>query len=185
MNNIEKDSDSYCYINKISEDYCKKYQERLRIVDDMYSIKDIDCYLNSIQENFNASYVLIDYVNIINVENSIELNKHVTISTWMKLLAKTRNIHIQAICQANRATKDNDAGYARSENLADSDQYGRDAFTVYSIKTNHKDNIYSINPTKNRNGKSEEEIKLWWNRTSGSIYQNSKDKQLNNIKNKF
>ena len=86
-------------------------------------------------------------------------------------LAKKSNIHIQAICQANRATKENDDGYARTENLADSDQYGRDAFVVYSIKTSLGSDKYSINPTKNRNGKPEEEIELTWNAKSGRIAQ--------------
>jgi hypothetical protein len=103
------------------------------------------------------------------LKNLVDASKHVQISNWIKFLAKERNIHVQAVCQANRATRENDDGYARTENLADSDQYGRDAFTVYSIKTDAESNNYSINPTKNRNGKPDEEIHLLWNAKTGQI----------------
>ena len=107
---------------------------------------------------------------ILTLKTLIDATKHIQISTWIKFLAKEKNIHIQAVCQANRATKENDDGYARTENLADSDQYGRDAFIVYSIKTDKDSDNYSINPTKNRNGKPEEAIDLVWNNKSGKIY---------------
>ncbi len=121
-------------------------------------------YLENLASNldYKPDYILIDYANILSLKSLMDMTKHIQISTWMKFLAKEKNIHVQAICQANRATKENDDGYARTENLADSDQYGRDAFVVYSIKTSMENDVYSINPTKNRNGKPEEEIFLRW-----------------------
>jgi len=156
---------------KSAKDYIKKYESRLMVIDDIHSIEQIENILNDLQKlSFKPDYILIDYANILTLKNLVDVNKHIQISTWIKFLAKERNIHIQAICQANRQTKENDDGYARTENLADSDQYGRDAFTVYSIKTDKDTDSYSINPTKNRNGKPEEEINLIWNAKSGKIY---------------
>ena len=151
--------------------YIKAYENQLMIVDDIHSIESIDKLLDDLKNhlNFIPNYILIDYANILSLRNLVDSTKHIQISTWMKFLAKEKNIHVQAICQANRATKENDDGYARTENLADSDQYGRDAFIVYSIKTTMESNIYSINPTKNRNGKPEEEIELVWNGKTGKI----------------
>lgn len=155
-----------------AKDYIKKYEDRLMIIDDINSIEDTEKILDNLQKDFDfiPDFVLIDYANIMSCKKLIEDNKHVQISTWIKFLAKKKNIHIQAICQANRATKDNEDSYARTENLADSDQYGRDAFVVYSIKTHKDTDSYSVNPTKNRNGKVEQEINLFWNGETGKIY---------------
>ena len=154
-------------------DYIKSYETRLLIIDDINSLEQIEKTVEVLKKDlsFSPDYILIDYANILSLKNAFDLSKHIQISTWMKFLAKKSNIHVQAICQANRATKENDDGYARTENLADSDQYGRDAFVVYSIKTSLESDIYSINPTKNRNGKPEEEIELTWNAKSGRIAQ--------------
>lgn len=155
-------------------DYIKAYETRLLIIDDINSLEQIEKTVEALKKDlsFSPDYILIDYANILSLKNAFDLSKHIQISTWMKFLAKKSNIHVQAICQANRATKENDDGYARTENLADSDQYGRDAFVVYSIKTSLESDIYSINPTKNRNGKPEEEIELTWNAKSGRIESN-------------
>lgn len=141
-------------------------------MDDIHSMERIEDFLKNIKKDFDfiPDYILIDYANIITVKTLTEENKHVQISIWMKFLAKENNIHVQAICQANRSTKDNDDGYARTENLADSDQYGRDAYIVYSIKTNKDNTDYCVNPTKNRNGKADDEVVLLWNGESGKIY---------------
>ena len=154
-----------------AEKYIDLYKDRLLIIDDIHSIDQIEVVLDNLESNLNylPDYILIDYANILSLKSIMDMTKHIQISTWMKFLAKEKNIHVQAICQANRATKENDDGYARTENLADSDQYGRDAFVVYSIKTSMENDIYSINPTKNRNGKPEEEIFLRWNPKSGKI----------------
>ena len=164
------------------KDYIEKYGDRLLIVDDVHSIDGIEKILDNLQKEFQfkPDYILIDYANILTLKNLIDANKHVQISTWIKFLAKERNIHVQAICQANRATKDNDDSYARTENLADSDQYGRDAFIVYSIKTDKDNDSYCVNPTKNRNGKPDEEINLFWNARSGKIYGKEKGNNINN-----
>jgi archaellum biogenesis ATPase FlaH len=158
---------------KSAYDYIKNYEARLLIIDDINSLEQIEKIIEELTKDisFIPNYILIDYANILSLKNAFDLSKHIQISTWMKFLAKKSNIHIQAICQANRATKENDDGYARTENLADSDQYGRDAFVVYSIKTSLGSDKYSINPTKNRNGKPEEEIELTWNAKSGMIAQ--------------
>ena len=160
-----------------AEKYIDLYKDRLLIIDDIHSIDQIEVVLENLSSNldYKPDYILIDYANILSLKSLMDMTKHIQISTWMKFLAKEKNIHVQAICQANRATKENDDGYARTENLADSDQYGRDAFVVYSIKTSMESDIYSINPTKNRNGKPEEEIFLHWNPKSGKI--NPCDKQ--------
>lgn len=165
-----------------AKDYIKKYGDRLIIVDDISCIEAIEDILDNLKKNFDfiPDYILIDYANIMMTKKLTDENKHIQFSTWMKFLAKTRNIHVQAICQANRATKDNDDGYARTENLADSDQYGRDAFVVYSIKTNKDTNDYFVNPTKNRNGKAENEIALVWNGVSGKIYETKKQTASHN-----
>lgn len=159
------------YIENV-KDYIKKYEERLMIVDDINSIEQMEGFLDDIKKHFDfvPDFILLDYANIASTKRLTEENKHIQISVWLKFLAKKRNIHVQAICQANRATKDNDDSYARTENLADSDQYGRDAFIVYSIKTNKDNTDYFVNPTKNRNGKAEQEIALVWNGKSGKIY---------------
>jgi len=165
-----------------AKDYIKKYGERLMIVDDINGIEAIEDILEDLKKNFDfiPDYILIDYANIMTTKKLADESKHIQFSIWMKFLAKKRNIHVQAICQANRATKDNDDGYARTENLADSDQYGRDAFVVYSIKTSKDTNDYFVNPTKNRNGKAESEITLVWNGMSGKIYGTEKPKLSNN-----
>ena len=159
-----------------AQEYIKAYNDRLLIVDDIHSIDQIEKVLENLRKNLDyvPDYILIDYANILTLKSLVDATKHIQISTWIKFLAKEKNIHVQAICQANRATKENDDGYARTENLADSDQYGRDAFVVYSIKTDRETDIYSINPTKNRNGKPEEEIELKWNAESGGIYGENK-----------
>jgi replicative DNA helicase len=151
--------------------YISAYQERLMIVDDIHSIDQIEKILENLRKEleFVPDYILIDYANILTLRNLVDVTKHVQISTWIKFLAKEKDIHVQAVCQANRQIKENDDEYARTENLADSDQYGRDAFIVYSIKTDKDSDTYSINPTKNRNGKPEEEINLKWNGKSGRI----------------
>lgn len=163
------------YINNV-KDYIKEYGERLMIIDDINCIDNMETFLNDIKKDFDfvPDFILIDYANIATIKRLVEENKHIQISIWMKFLAKKRNIHVQAICQANRATKDNDDSYARTENLADSDQYGRDAFVVYSIKTNKDNSDYFVNPTKNRNGKAEDEINLIWNGESGKIHGSEK-----------
>jgi replicative DNA helicase len=165
-----------------AKDYIKKYGNRFMIADDINGIEAIEDLLESLRKNFDfiPDYILIDYANIMTTKKLADENKHIQFSIWMKFLAKKRNIHVQAICQANRATKDNDDGYARTENLADSDQYGRDAFVVYSIKTSKDTNDYFVNPTKNRNGKAESEITLVWNGMSGKIYGTEKPKLSNN-----
>ena len=165
-----------------AKDYIKKYGNRFMIADDINGIEAIEDLLESLRKNFDfiPDYILIDYANIMTTKKLADENKHIQFSIWMKFLAKKRNIHVQAICQANRATKDNDDGYARTENLADSDQYGRDAFVVYSIKTSKDTNDYFVNPTKNRNGKAESEITLVWNGMSGKIYGTDKPKLSNN-----
>jgi replicative DNA helicase len=165
-----------------AKDYIAKYGERLMIVDDINSIEASEDLLEKLRKDFDFTpdYILIDYANIMTTKKLTEESKHIQISIWMKFLAKKRNIHVQAICQANRATKDNDDSYARTENLADSDQYGRDAFVVYSIKTSKDTSDYFVNPTKNRNGKAEDEIALVWNGVSGKIYGTEKPKVSNN-----
>ena len=169
-NNTTFTSEKENFIN-VAKKYIDKFKDRILIVDDINSIEFIEKLLADLQKNFHfkPDYILIDYANILTTKNLTDLNKHVQISTWIKFLAKKNNIHVQAICQANRATKENTDAYARTENLADSDQYGRDAFTVYSIKTSKEDDKYFINPTKNRNGKPEEEIEYKWNPKSGKI----------------
>ena len=159
-----------------SKAYIKAYEDRLMIIDDIHSIEQIEKIIDDLKRNFNyvPDYILIDYANILTLKNLIDSTKHIQISTWIKYLAKEKNIHIQAVCQANRATKENDDGYARTENLADSDQYGRDAFIVYSIKTDKDSDHYYINPTKNRNGKPEDEISTMWNAKTGKIYSTDK-----------
>jgi len=133
------------YISNV-KDYIKEYGERLMIIDDINCIDNMETFLNGIKKDFDfvPDFILIDYANIATIKRLLEENKHIQISIWMKFLAKKRNIHVQAICQANRATKDNDDSYARTENLADSDQYGRDAFVVYSIKTNKDNTDYFV-----------------------------------------
>lgn len=160
-----------------AKDYIGKYEDRLMIIDDIHSIEQIETIINDLKKDFNyvPEYILIDYANILTLKTLVDASKHIQISTWIKYLAKEKNIHIQAVCQANRATKENDDGYARTENLADSDQYGRDAFIVYSIKTDKDTKDYSINPTKNRNGKAEEEINLIWNAKSGKILRSTQN----------
>lgn len=166
-----------------SKEYVKKYGERLLIVDDIHHADKIGNFIDEVKQklDFVPDYVLIDYANILTFNNLVDTAKHIEISTWIKFLAKEKNIHVQAICQANRQTKDNDDGYARTENLADSDQYGRDAFIVYSIKTSKDSNQYYINPTKNRNGKPEDEIALDWNATSGKIFADKTNQAQDNI----
>ena len=160
---------------KNAHSYIETYRNRLMIIDDVHSIDQIEKILEHLRGELSyiPDYILIDYANILTLRSLADIAKHIQISTWMKFLAKEKNIHVQAICQANRATKENDDGYARSENLADSDQYGRDAYIVYSIKTSMDNNMYSINPTKNRNGRPEEEIQLSWNPKSGRIVGNN------------
>lgn len=155
-----------------AKNYIEAYGSRLMVIDDIHSIEEISKIIDDLKRDFRfiPDYVLIDYANIMTLRNLVDATKHIQISTWIKFLAKEKNIHVQAVCQANRATKENDDGYARTENLADSDQYGRDAFIVYSIKTDKDGDSYSINPTKNRNGKPEEAIDLVWNNKSGKIY---------------
>ena len=157
--------------------YINAFENRLMIIDDIHSIEQIEKLLDSLRKELHyiPDYILIDYANILSLRNLVDSNKHIQISTWMKFLAKEKNIHVQAICQANRATKENDDGYARTENLADSDQYGRDAFIVYSIKTSMESDVYSINPTKNRNGKPENEIELFWNGKTGKTNSNKRN----------
>ena len=168
------------YLLKANE-YTKKCQNNVLIVDNMQSLNEIDQFITRLEkENFIADFILIDYANIVSTPNLTEANKHIQISHFIKFLSKKTGSHIQAICQANRETKSNDDGYARTENLADSDQYGRDAFIVYSIKTDQNSDLFSINPTKNRNGKSEEEIKLNWNAESGRIYPTENPKNKTN-----
>ncbi|WP_236870161.1 bifunctional DNA primase/helicase [Candidatus Bandiella numerosa] len=166
-----------------AEKYIELYKNRLLIIDDIHSIDQIEVVLDNLEINLNykPDYILIDYANILSLKSLMDITKHIQISTWMKFLAKEKNIHVQAICQANRATKENDDGYARTENLADSDQYGRDAFVVYSIKTSMDSDVYSINPTKNRNGKPEEEIFLRWNPKSGSIISNERNTFIHRV----
>ena len=151
--------------------YISKYKDRLLIVDDIYSMEGILSTLETMESvNFHPNYILIDYINILSFKNLTDLNKHIQISSAIKLLAKSKKMHVQIICQANRLTLENEEGYARTENLADSDQYGRDAFIVYSIKTLLDSKIFYINPTKHRNGISDKEIILKWNPKSGKIF---------------
>lgn len=162
--------------------YIAQYSDRLLLIDDIHSIEQIEStIMRLIKINYVPNYILIDYANILSFKNLIDINKHIQISTALKFLAKEKNIHVQLICQANRLTIDNDGEYARTENLADSDQYGRDAFIVYSIKTSVQDTRFYINPTKNRNGKSEEEIVLQWNAKSGKIYSKPIDDVSNRL----
>lgn len=158
---------------KSSNEYLNSFKDRLMIIDNIHKVEKIEQLLNTLKNkiNFTPDYILIDYANILSYGKLVDTTKHIEISTWMKFLAKEHNIHVQAICQANRATRENEDSYARTENLADSDQYARDAFIVYSIKTSMSCDTYYINPIKNRNGKPEEEIKLFWKPKSGKIIQ--------------
>ena len=168
------------YLEK-AEEYSRLCSENVLIVDNVQSLNEIEQFIIRLaKQNFIADFILLDYANIVSTPQLIETNKHIQISHFIKFLAKRTGSHIQAICQANRDTKTNDDGYARTENLADSDQYGRDAFIVYSIKTDQSSDIFAINPTKNRNGKSEEEIKMTWNAESGRIYPTADPKNKTN-----
>jgi len=158
--------DKQKYIDACME-YMELCNERLLIYDDLYTVEQIERELKKLEQHgFIPHYLIIDYVNIMDFEKPKE-NKHVEISKWIKRLAKEKNYHIQGICQANRMTVEKADGFARTENLADSDQYGRDAFTVYSIISNQEG--FFINPTKNRNGKAEQVFKFGWNPVSGKI----------------
>lgn len=149
--------------------YSQHYFHRLLIYDDLFEVSELQAKLDTLeQDGYTPDYILIDYANIMDIQNiRSNENKHVEISKWIKRLAKRKNYHVQAVCQANRLTTDREDGFARTENLADSDQYGRDAFVVYSLKSD--DETFSINPTKNRNGKPDQVFSFSWNPQSGKI----------------
>ena len=151
--------------------YAENFNQKILIYDSVNTIEEVDETIKNLEDkhNFIPNYILVDYANILSVKNLTETNKHIQISHWAKFLSKRKNYHIQLICQANRATIEKNDGFARTENLADSDQYGRDAFVVYSINSDADKKEYSINPTKNRNGQSEKVFTLSWNPESGKL----------------
>lgn len=152
---------------KCATNYAANYFKRFLIYDHIYTVEDIEKTLTLLEQmDFIPEFIMIDYANIMDFAKLSD-NKHVEISKWIKRLAKSKNYHVQAICQANRMTTEKADGFARTENLADSDQYGRDAFTVYSIKSD--ETTFSINPTKNRNGKAEQAFEFQWNPKTGKI----------------
>ncbi len=172
---IDKDGKAYIDEKNIYMEQAFNYQktifEKLLIYDNLFYIEELDQEIDKVIKCFpnNNIYVLIDYVNILNFKKkTIDNYIHVEISKWLTRKAKEKNIHIQAICQANRVTTEKSDGFARTENLADSDQYGRDAYIVYSIKAD--DERFYLNPTKNRNGKAEVISEFLWNPVSNKIY---------------
>ena len=151
-----------------AKDYQNRYKNRLLIIDYLSKVEEIEAKIDELIEySFFPHYIIIDYANILSFHKDY-LNEHPAISKSFKFLAKRKNIHVQLVCQANRLTKENDDGFARTENLSDSDQYGRDAFTIYSVKSDDE-NTYAINPVKNRNGKANQIFEYEWNPKSGKI----------------
>ena len=168
-NNHVYESDFDEYLNKSSE-FVSSYQGRVMIIDDVFNVSNVQEILSQLERSdFFPDYVLIDYINIANIQHQSNENPHELMSKWAKILAKTRGYHIQLVCQANRRATENSDGYARTENLSDSDQYGRDAYTVYSIKSDSNEGKFYLNPSKNRNGKTEEETILNWNPQTGKL----------------
>lgn len=165
LHNSQKDK----YFSKAIS-YQKKYQSRFLIYDDLFTVEEIEDEIKKLQKHsFKPDYIIIDYANIMYFKKHTE-EKYIEISKWIKRFAKKEKIHIQAICQANRMTSEKADGFARTENLADSDQFGRDAFTVYSVKSDADLETMSINPTKNRNGRIEQVYEFQWNPKSGKIF---------------
>ena len=77
--------------------------------------------------------------------------------------------------------KANDDGYARTENLADSDQYGRDAFIVYSaLKQTKTATYFQSIPQKIETENQKKKSNLTWNAESGRIYPTADPKNKTN-----